>query len=620
MKANFIKAVKKNVFMIHELHKAYLPLLFIREMLSTIIPFIEIFLSAKILDLLIQKEKITIIMQSVLWMVGTVFVLRIIIDIIRYILYIKGGIIYDSKNNELSQKAIKMDYDILERKSTLDIMAKAEDASDAMGGFPGYCSTLFSMLGSIVSLIATLITILGLTSTVPIAGKGGLYSFMSSPYSSILLVIMVAFSVYFNSKCESKTGKLNYEANMQNTEHTRIYWFFFNLMFNQSMGKDIRLFHMHPLIMSEERRAQESIENVKKTTLKKTVKIEAISSSVHIIFLLFAYLFVGIKAVLGIITVGELTMYVGIILLMQSRVITIFSTITKLRNHNIYMKNYTDYMEIANHKYEGTHPVEQRKDDNYELEFRNVTFHYPNSANVILKNVSFRLKVGSKLAIVGPNGAGKTTFIKLLCRLYDPTEGEILLNGVNIKQYRYEYYQNLFSVVFQDFQIFAFPVAENVAASSEYDEDRVWLSLKQAGIDDRVKQMKKGIQTKLMKDQQEEGEEGIEISGGEKQKIALARALYREAPIVILDEPTSALDPIAEQDIYERFNEMVKDKTAVFISHRMSSCRFCDQVIVFDEGSIVQNGTHEELVADENGLYAKMWGAQAQYYTKNVTE
>lgn len=617
MKTNFIKVVRKNIAIIHQLHTAFIPLLFLREMLSTVLPFIEIFLSARILDQLIQKRETVVIMQTVLWMVGSIFVLRVIIDILNYIIGIKGGVIYDNKNNELSQKAIYMDYDILERKSTLDIMAKAEESSDAMEGFPGYCRTLFSMIGSFVSLIAALITIIGLTNTVTVSGKGEMYGFMSSPYSTILLVIIVGVSVIFNSKCESQTGKLNYEANIQNTEQTRIYWFFFNLMFNQSMGKDIRLFHMHPLIMSEERKAQETMEEVKKKTLKKTVRIEAFSSSVHIIFLLFAYFFVGIKAVLGIITLGELTKYVGVILLMQGRVTTIFTTITKLRNHNTYMKNYTDYMEIANRKYEGSLPVEKRMDCDYELEFRNVTFHYPNSDKVILKNVSFRFKVGSKLAIVGPNGAGKTTFIKLLCRLYDPTEGEILLNGINIQKYSYEEYQSLYSVVFQDFKIFAFPVAENVAASADYDEQRVWLSLEKAGIQDRVKQMQKGIQTKLMKDQQEEGEEGIEISGGERQKIALARALYREAPIVILDEPTSALDPLAEQDIYERFHEMVKDKTAVFISHRMSSCRFCDEVIVFDDGSIVQNGTHEELVADGNGLYAKMWNAQAQYYTES---
>lgn len=226
----------------------------------------------------------------------------------------------------------------------------------------------------------------------------------------------------------------------------------------------------------------------------------------------------------------------------------------------------------------------------------------------------FRLKQGRKLAIVGANGAGKTTFIKLLCRLYDPTEGEILLNGIDIRKYDYDEYIRLFSIVFQDYKIFSFSVAENVAAGPEFDRGRVIKSLQDAGIYERVREMKSGIDSRLLKDQQDGDEEGIEISGGEKQKIALARALYRDAPLVILDEPTSALDPIAEQDIYMRFNDMVKEKTAVFISHRMSSCRFCDEIVVFDEGRIVQNGTHDALVADAGGIYHKMWEAQAQYY------
>ena len=256
----------------------------------------------------------------------------------------------------------------------------------------------------------------------------------------------------------------------------------------------------------------------------------------------------------------------------------------------------------------------KRIDNEYELEFKNVSFGYPDSGEMALKNVSFRLRTGGRLAIVGANGAGKTTFIKLLCRLYDPTEGEILLNGINVKKYDYNEYIRLFSVVFQDYRIFSFSVAENVSASQDFDEDRVRRSLEEAGMYDRVTEMKEGIHTKLLKDQQEDGEEGLEISGGEKQKLALARALYRDAPVVILDEPTSALDPIAEQDIYQRFNRMVEDKTAIFISHRMSSCRFCDTIVVFDEGHIVQTGSHEELLQDKEGIYSRMWEAQAQYY------
>lgn len=214
------------------------------------------------------------------------------------------------------------------------------------------------------------------------------------------------------------------------------------------------------------------------------------------------------------------------------------------------------------------------------------------------------------MAIAGPNGAGKSTFIKLLCRLYDPTEGEILLNGIDIRLYDYEEYMKIFSVVFQDYQLFSFSLAQNVAASLAYDRERVTQCLNKAGFEKQLSKFPDGIDTNLYQMQ----EKGIEISGGESQKIALARALYKNASVVILDEPTSALDPVSEFEIYRHFDEMVEGRTSVYISHRMSSCRFCSRILVFDGGRIVQDGNHETLLNETGGLYAKLWEAQAKYY------
>lgn len=614
MKTSFVKTVAKNTKMINKLCPAYIPIALIRVILNTAAPFIQIYLSARIIDQLVAKKSFWEVFESVLWMAGTTFFIQFVSQGLSYGQNIKRGLIFDRKNDELTQKAVLMDYDILERKSTKDRMSKAEESSDAMGGLPEYLRKILALFGDVAAFIASIASLMGLFNFTAVAGKGKMYYFMTSPLSTILMLVFITISVVINSKCEKRIGELNYEASVQNNEFLRIYWYFFNSIFNLPMGKDIRMFHMQPLIVEKQRDSQEKMEAIKKKTLHKTVRIESFSTASYQCFLLFAYFFIGMKTVLGIISLGELMKYIGMIMLLQGRVAAIFSNLTQIRNHNTYIKDYTDFMEIPNEKYEGTLPVEKRLDNDYDLEFRNVSFHYPNSEQVILKNVSFHLDIGKKLAIVGRNGAGKTTFIKLLSRLYDPTEGEILLNGINIKKYSYEEYQALFSVVFQDYQIFAFSIGQNVASGTTYDETKVWECLREAGIGDRIKKFSQGLETKLMKDQQDGSEEGINISGGEGQKIALARALYRDAPIVILDEPTSALDPIAEQDIYERFNEMVKDKTALFISHRMSSCRFCDQVVVFDDGQIVQNGTHEELLKQKDGLYLEMWNAQAQYY------
>ncbi len=224
-----------------------------------------------------------------------------------------------------------------------------------------------------------------------------------------------------------------------------------------------------------------------------------------------------------------------------------------------------------------------------------------------------KFEIGKRLAVVGMNGSGKTTFIKLLCRLYDPTEGVILSNGIDIRKYNYREYMDIFSVVFQDFKLFALKLGENVAASVSYEQDRVVDCLEKAGFSERLAKLENGIETYLYKDYQKKG---VEISGGEAQKIAIARALYKDAPFIVLDEPTAALDPIAEVEIYSKFDEIAGDKTAIYISHRLSFCKFCDEILVFHNGVVIQQGTHEELVADAQGKYYELWHAQAQYYTE----
>ncbi len=272
-----------------------------------------------------------------------------------------------------------------------------------------------------------------------------------------------------------------------------------------------------------------------------------------------------------------------------------------------------EFMEMQNVLYKGTLPVEKRSDNDYKIEFRNVSFKYPGNEQYSLRNFSIQLTIGHKLAIVGMNGSGKTTMIKLLCRLYDPCEGMITLNGIDIKKYDYSEYMSIFSLVFQDFKLFSFKLSENIACAINIDRERATKILDVLGLSERTKKMQSELDTYLYND----FDKGVEISGGEAQKIAFARALYKNAPFIILDEPTAALDPIAEFEIYSKFNEIVGDKTAIYISHRLSSCRFCDDIAVFHEGKLIQRGGHDILIADEKGKYYELWNAQAQYY-KNI--
>ena len=298
-------------------------------------------------------------------------------------------------------------------------------------------------------------------------------------------------------------------------------------------------------------------------------------------------------------------MYAGAVITMMEAIRKASASRININYSNEYLKTYEEFINDRDMDYDGTLPVEKRTDNEYSLEFQNVSFRYPGAEDYVLKNINIKFRLGEKLALVGLNGAGKTTLIKLLLRLYEPTEGQILLNGIDIRLYDYREYMTIFGVVFQDYQLFDFPLDENIACSEEPDEQRVAEVLEKVGLTERVSKMKNGVHTVLSHETAEEGEN---LSGGEAQKVAIARALF-----VILDEPTAALDPLAEAEIYENFRELVGDKTSIYISHRMSSCRFCDRIIVLSGGGIAEEGTHEDLL-QAGGLYAELFNTQAQYY------
>ena len=325
-----------------------------------------------------------------------------------------------------------------------------------------------------------------------------------------------------------------------------------------------------------------------------------------------AYVYVCLKAWAGAFGVGQIAQYVGAVTSLAGGISSLLQSLAILRVNAAYLRTVFEFLDLTNDMYQGSLTTEKRSDRQYDVEFRHVSFRYPGSENWALRDVNLKFKVGERLAVVGPNGSGKTTMIKLLCRMYDPTEGEILLNGINIRKYDYGQYLAIFSVVFQDFQLLSQPLGENVAGAMDYDRARAQNALETAGLGERLASMPQGLDTYLYRDFEETG---VEVSGGEAQKIAIARALYKDAPFIVLDEPTAALDPIAEAEVYAGFDTLIEDRTAIYISHRLSSCKFCDRIAVFENGSVVQSGTHEGLLAEAGGTYERLWEAQAQYYT-----
>lgn len=608
-----------NIFkMINKKVPSFMPIVIIRQLLDTTIPFINIVLGARIIDMLYRividnSSDITKsdIMVLVIIMVLSNMIIGLIMWVLDKVLIIKRRRIDNEVTADIGLKAITMDYQVFEKNETMNMLQDASEGMNTNGGLTSYCRVIGFVIGNIISIIYSGVILIGLfTGLTSGTGEGLVYRVMSSPISSIILLAIVALIITNFMNINKRQNQLQYEFFKENVKANREFSFFFSLMYSEKYMKDTRIFNMNELFMSEANKRSVDIDGSELRKLKKYIKLISKKTSNNELLELVSYIFVGARAVSGIISLGSLTLYVGTLRQFTVAFDQMMNNIQWLEIMTNYIKNYSEFLEIKNEKYDGTLPIEKRLDNEYELEFRNVSFHYPNSEEDILKNITINIKVGKKMAIVGQNGAGKSTFIKLLCRLYDPTEGEILLNGIDIRKYDYDEYMSIFAVVFQDYQLFAFPLGQNVATATEYDKDKAMKCLEQAGIADRVKNMPEGLDTYLYNEQ----EGGVEISGGEAQKIAIARALYKDAPVVIMDEPTSALDPISELEIYEKFDSMVEDKTAIYISHRMSSCRFCNNILVFEDGKIIQKGSHNELLKAEEGLYYRLWNAQAQYY------
>lgn len=588
---------------------SFLPLLAIRKLLGTAVPYVNIVGSSILIDAMLQKQSFRDVFMVALWMIALNFILNILCWGIDKLVNVRKYLLDDRIKKMISEKGLTLDYELLEKKETLEYIEKAREGMNSQGDIGVFCDMIADMIGVIANIIYSAVLFFPVFAVTGSGDASAKFAFIQSNYSSsILNLILIAqlFALGWSHRRLGQIQKENFEAVL---DTNRKFSYYSSFIYEYTKGKDLRMYELGETICEKYRRGVEEMVSMVEKTRKRMEKYSAFNECCGMIYALASYVYVGAKAGFGVITVGSVTRYVGAFTKFSLALGSVVRTYTEISIRAQYLAYFVDFMNIENKKYEGTLPIEKRDDNEYEFEFRDVSFSYPNSEEPVLKHINMKLKIGKKMALVGPNGAGKTTFIKLLCRLYDPTEGEILLNGVDIRYYDYEEYIRLFSVVFQDFQLFSFSIAENVAVSKEYDEKRVRGCLEKAGFSERLETLEKGIHTELYKLE----DDGVEISGGEAQKIAIARALYKDAPLVIMDEPTSALDPVSEYEIYQSFDELVDEKTAIYISHRMSSCRFCNQIVVFDKGQIVEQGSHEELIK-KDGLYCEMWHAQAQYY------
>lgn len=605
-----IVTIKIGLKEIYKLQGWILPVTIFDAFFKSIAPFINIYMAARIIDELMGTKSI----NKLMWLVGITITLNLVIHLStnalgHLVTILKSEVTYN-QNMRLNEKIIDMDYAQVENPEVHSLRTKITESRNLNnGGIGGFIEYLGHFVKGIVTVATSIILVLNLFK-VEVYEKGP-FDFINSSVFSYGFVFLIIIGVILTLKLKTEFDKGVFKAFGKIMDLNRLYGYYFEQILDYNVGKDIRLCNQKELLSKETEHFSESSQRMFDDLGHIHAKYKGLDAFIVSVLSGVIYLFVALKAISGAITIGCIVQYIGSINQLMLGCKNFLSSINAMINNNQYIQLYIDFLNIESKNHKGTLPVEKRDDDEYEIEFKNVSFKYPGTEDYALKNVSMKLNIRERLAIVGMNGSGKTTFIKLLCRLYDPNEGEILLNGINIKKYDYEEYMRLFSIVFQDFKLFSFSLGQNVGTSVSYDENLVGECLDKAGFDKRLETMSMGLDTSLYKDFDEEG---IEISGGEAQKIALARALYRDAPIIILDEPTAALDPISEFEIYSKFNEIVGTKTAFYISHRLSSCRFCDEIAVFNNGEIIQKGSHEQLLNDQDGKYYELWYSQAKYY------
>jgi len=500
-------------------------------------------------------------------------------------------------NEIMAEKCMTMDFEQTEDPQALDQVRKAKEGMD------WYSGGVIGVLDCVYSIVLNIISFVGVIAIIAI------YCPLLLPLQ-IIVLLLVTYLV-------SKNNKIQIQFHMDLSKINRVFSYIMYSLTEFKYGKDIRMYDSVDMIDRKSKKySNDTIDIVKKMIRKSMVNNNAIAV-INCVRDGLSYLYIGILVIKKRITIGDFSMCAsasGELFACLRNIVGGVQNIIKSCN---YAHEFVALMEYPDAIVKGKEKVKNTK---HIIEFKNVGFKYPRSEQYVLKNINIKISSGEHLSVVGLNGAGKTTFIKLLCRLYDVTEGEILIDGINIQKYSEEEYRKLFAVVFQDFRLYAFSLAENITFKENTQDESVREDidecLRLSGMYDDAIKLENGMDTVLFKSFDEHG---TELSGGQSQKVAISRALYKDSPIVILDEPTAALDPVAEYEIYRRFNDLVGGKTAIYISHRLSSCKFCDKIAVFAENTIKEYGTHEELITLNRGIYAEMFNQQAQYYINETS-
>lgn len=583
-----------------------------KSALGAFTPYLIAAMSALLLNELAASQNISRLLAYVFLSVTATLLLSCLGSALDAKIAVGYSRLFSTHEILLTGKSYRLPFFLLENE---DVRSLRDQVSGSIGLTGGGMASLYWDLevaaGSLFSITAAFGLGLHFALRVAAGIKCGKIGAGTAVFILFFLAALTAGCAYITCRIASKRFAVSFDVFANGAQYNR-YGEFYDLKYlpDEDMAMDIRIFGQQRLILEESQRNCYSIlAKGKQKEMQAALWLDTAKVLCAGICSAAVYAMTGLMAVRNVIGIGSVLLTGSTVTMLTTALAQLAEIFTDLRNNNTHLLHYFTYMDLEEETHAKGNAQESTKP--CEILFDRVGFCYPGSKQAVLQDVSLRISPGEKLALVGKNGSGKTTLIKLLCRLYRPTTGRILLNGRDIWDYPHEEYISKIATVFQDFFLFAFSVAENVAASKDYDEARVYTALCKVGLQDKINRLPQKILQAVSCDY---GEDGVDLSGGESQKTAIARAVYKAAPIVILDEPTAALDPYAEQEIQEQLFKNLAGQTMISISHRLSSCRLCDRVAVLDGGRLVQQGSHKQLLCQTEGQYAKLWEAQAQYY------
>ena len=567
--------------------KSYIIYLIIYQSCRVILTLNAIILPQYIIDATFYSRELTSVFFSVGVMGGITLITSLLISFCKKQIMIHKMLIYKEFQLSISEIMMKADYAKIESNDFLNTKSQAERFLYGDGsGFATVLESAFDLVGYTI----TIISLCGIIAQL-----------------NVLILVLLALVLGINTFINYRTQKRNYLINKEKSVQERRSLYFSAVTQDFRYGKEIRSAGIHGWIIDKYSLQLSSMQNFYKKLATNTFSYDVIVSLTAVVQQVSAYIYVIMCGVKGLISVGQFSMFLSAISTFSTTLKSITQILIGMQQYSQYYSAYEEYIGIgASISREGI-PAPTKLET---IEFQNVSFIYPGQSSFALKDINITLHAGERILLVGENGAGKSTFVNLLLRIYKPTSGKILVNGIDIQQYGAKEYSQLFSTVFQDFKLFAFPISENIALASDIDEEKILKVLKDVGLHSKINSLPNRYNTNIFR---EFDSKGFTPSGGEGQRIAMCRAIYKDSSVVILDEPTAALDPQAEYELYSMFDSLFSGRTAIYISHRLASAKLCSRIIVFEKGRLVEDGSHEELL-NANGLYSQLFRMQADNY------